>query len=73
MQKKNIANIPEKTSSITPLAVASERSLNRSRRTSGACERRSIATKAASSAPATAIRPRVEAEPQPQSIDLTIA
>ena len=73
MQKKNIANIPEKTSTITPLAVASERRRNTSSRTSGASERRSIATNAASSAAATPSSPRVLAAPQPQRYDLTIA
>ena len=52
---------------------ASVRTRKIPRRTSGATERRSMSTKAARSATATALRPSVCSEPQPFSCALTIA
>ena len=71
--KKNIANIPDMTKSITTFAVASERTRKIESRTSGAFARSSIATNAASSAAARTNVPIVCAEPQPFCCACTIA
>ena len=55
------------------LATVSERILKMPSRISGECERCSIATNDASSPTASAVRPSVRAEPQPNDSALTIA
>ena len=65
--------MPAPTASRTRLAIVSERIRKIPSRISGECERRSIATNAASSANATASSPSVRAEPQPKLSALTIA
>lgn len=71
--KKNIANMPAIASTITPLAVASERILKMSSRTSACLWTRSTSTKAISSTTPRAPKPSVVAEPQPSCSALTIA
>ena len=65
--KKNIENSEAPISRPTTLAPVSVRSRKIENGTSGAAERRSIATKAPSSATAPASRPIVWVEPQPAS------
>ena len=65
--KKNIENSEAPVSTPTTLAPVSVRMRKIENGTSGAAERRSIATNAASSATAAASRPIVWPEPQPAS------
>ena len=71
--KKNIENSDAPSSSPTTLAPVSVRSLKMRKGTSGAEERSSIATKAASSAAESPIRPSVWKLPQPASVASTSA
>ena len=71
--KKNIENRDPPTRSPTTLAPVRVRSRKMRNGISGACERRSIAMKAAISAAESPIRPSVCGEPQPASAASTIA
>ncbi len=71
--KKNIENSDPPTRSPTTLAPVRVRRRKIRNGISGACERRSTATKVASSAADTPIRPSVWSEPQPASVASTIA
>src|SRR3984893_6993291 len=71
--KKNIAKSPQATRSITTFEAASARSRKIDSRTSGATERCSITTTAASSAFASTKKPIVVVEPQPFRSAWTIA
>ena len=71
--KKNIENSDAPSNSPTMLAPVRVRSLKMRKGTSGACERSSIATKAASSAIERPISPSVWNEPQPAWVASTSA
>src|SRR2546427_9055445 len=71
--KKNIENSDAPTRSPTMLAPVRVRMRKIRNGTSGACERRSIAMKAAISAADRPIRPSVRNEPQPALVASTIA
>ena len=71
--KKNIENSDAPTSSPTTFAPVSVRRRKIRNGTSGAAERSSITTKAASSAADSASKPIVWVEPQPASVASTSA
>ena len=71
--KKNIAKSPAATRNIATLAARTVRTRKMLSRTSGSAERRSMKTKATSSASAIPPTPSVCSEPQPFSCAFTIA
>ena len=73
MLKKNIAKSPAATKSIATFAARTVRTRKMLSRTSGSIERRSMTTKAASSASAIPPTTSVWSDPQPFSCAFTIA
>jgi hypothetical protein len=73
VMKKNIENSEAPIRRPTAFAPVNVRRRKMRKGTSGASERSSIATNAASSSAATPTRPRVCADPQPASAASTIA